>query len=545
MFQLDRGLFSGGRDAKSKSGDDLTKDLWSSMLSGVASGKRLPEKNVLILGGTSETQKELLEALCNVAPNAKRPPERQHDRPPPLANQFALGYTYHDVLDADQEDILARLSLYLLTDPSPSFSQLLKPLLTPQALPHTLAVVLLDWAHPWSWLRDLSNWVDLLRSLLESLNSESFEVMESVMKDWQGREHRERILDGSGESAITGGEVSIPLGPGEWDDALGIPLCVVCQNADKMQKLEKEEGWKEEDFDYVLQFLRTVLLKHGASLIYTSPNVPSSLQNLVHSSLGIQSLLKRSPLRHNVIDREKILIPPNWDSWGKIRILRDGFDVEGISKGWFIDVEGTPSAYQQTLVQNGHESPRRENGISNQRSASALAIYEETVLDPNAEAALPPGILSAKKNSHSPEVESLDTQEFLAEQVEVLENLKVEEERSPKPKSSKRIISAGNMPLRGAYQSADGATGAAAEDKGRLDEQIGPVQFNMGGIQVDADDILKRLKDREANRPTEGEAPAVGSPDGKAQNDALASFFAGLMKRGGGTAASSPKSSGL
>jgi len=33
-----------------KSGDSAKKDMWSSMLDSVASGKRLPEKNVLVLG---------------------------------------------------------------------------------------------------------------------------------------------------------------------------------------------------------------------------------------------------------------------------------------------------------------------------------------------------------------------------------------------------------------------------------------------------------------------------------------------------------------
>jgi dynein light intermediate chain 1, cytosolic len=33
-------------------------------------------------------------------------------------------------------------------------------------------------------------------------------------------------------------------------------------------------------------------------------------------------------------------------------------------------------------------------------------------------------------------------------------------------------------------------------DEGRVNEHIGPVQFNMGGIQVDADDMLQRLKVR-------------------------------------------------
>src|SRR5258706_15763957 len=76
----------------------------------------------------------------------------------------------------------------------------------------------------------------------------------------------------------------------------------------------------------------------GASLIYTIPSVPSPLQTLIHSSLGIQSLLKKQPLRHNVIDREKVLVPANWDSWGKIRVLREGFDVEGVNRGWSVDI---------------------------------------------------------------------------------------------------------------------------------------------------------------------------------------------------------------
>ena len=39
-------------DDRPKSADK--KDLWSSMLDGVASGKRLPEKNILVLGKAFE-----------------------------------------------------------------------------------------------------------------------------------------------------------------------------------------------------------------------------------------------------------------------------------------------------------------------------------------------------------------------------------------------------------------------------------------------------------------------------------------------------------
>jgi dynein light intermediate chain 1 len=52
-----------------------------------------------ITGGTPETQRDFLESLSSA--ESKRNPERQ--KMPPIANNFALGYTYYDVLDADQD----------------------------------------------------------------------------------------------------------------------------------------------------------------------------------------------------------------------------------------------------------------------------------------------------------------------------------------------------------------------------------------------------------------------------------------------------------
>jgi dynein light intermediate chain 1, cytosolic len=46
--------------------------------------------------------------------------------------------------------------------------------------------------------------------------------------------------------------------------------------------------------------------------------------------------------------------------------------------------------------------------------------------------------------------------------------------------------------IRGRGASLEGEESLA--DEARVNEHIGPVQFNMGGIQVDADDMLQRLK---------------------------------------------------
>jgi hypothetical protein len=54
------------------------------------------------VGGTTDSQREFLEGLS--AENSRRNQDRQRKQPP-IANNFALGYTYHDVLDADHEGI--------------------------------------------------------------------------------------------------------------------------------------------------------------------------------------------------------------------------------------------------------------------------------------------------------------------------------------------------------------------------------------------------------------------------------------------------------
>lgn len=54
-------------------------------------------------GGSPDSQKEFLEALS--IDDRRKVHDRHARKQPPVANSFALGYTYHDVLDADHEGI--------------------------------------------------------------------------------------------------------------------------------------------------------------------------------------------------------------------------------------------------------------------------------------------------------------------------------------------------------------------------------------------------------------------------------------------------------
>ncbi|KAG2417324.1 hypothetical protein HFD88_008543 [Aspergillus terreus] len=512
--QIPGSRFGAGNNSRPSSKDGPKKNIWSSLLDNVANGKRLPEKNLLILGGTPESQREFLDTLSADPSDPSLSDEKRKGRVPPVANQFALGYTYQDVLDADQEDTLARVSAYLLSEPSLSFAPLLKPLLTPQSIPETLVVILLDWSDPWTWVRRLREWVRLLRHVLVSLDDETKIVMEEMMTEWRDRK---RGMDAAGAQGLSGssGPVTMPLGPGEWDEGLGIPMCVVCQGADKIEKLEKDHGWHEEEFDFILQFLRTILLKHGASLIYTTPFLANSLQSLIHSSLGIHSLLKRQSLKHNVIDRDKILVPSNWDSWGKIRIIREGFDMEGVSTAWSIEIQDLP----EPLTNGPADDKPEEDPSGMDDRSSAVTIFEQTIKDPKRDTSMVhPG---SQQSSNKIEIETSDMQSFLTKELEVLEQLKAEDD---KDRAAKQVPQLEMSPL---------------EDNGRVNEHIGPVQFNMGGIQVDADDMLRKLKEREASRSQRKDT--MSSPtDEKAHNQALANFFAGLVKKPGSSPRGSP-----
>ena len=259
------------------------------------------------------------------------------------------------------------------------------------------------------------------------------------------------------------------------------------------------------------------MILDGASLIYTSISVPNSLPTLIHSTLGIHSQLKKQSVKHNVVDRDQVLIPPNWDSWGKIRVLREGFDVEGTSTGWSIDIQGSTFA-----AANG--APEISDVETSPESA-VLHTYESTIPDPHAYS-------SSQTKNPSIEVSTSTTQSFLTTQLEVLEKLKADEEAAAAASSEKDPNNSNTF---------SNSTNNKPHDE-RVNEHIGPVQVNMGGIQVDADDMLKKLRSRKEGMAESGSrTPEVGTGAGnapkipddiKAENEALNSFFAGLMKRG-------------
>lgn len=208
-----------------------------------------------------------------------------------------------------------------------------------------------------------------------------------------------------------------------------------------------------------------------------------------------------------------MLIPPSWDSWGKIRVLREGFDVEGISHGWSVDVQLPPPGAEGTAKKRETVSSRpRGNG----QGVGVIPAYEEVIKDPRGNDELDP-----TGPSLGIEIPPVNTQEFLAGQLDIMERLKAEDEKGQDGKSYK------------APSDRPGKTSTlVAQYPGRVDEHIGPVQFNFGGIQVDSDGMAMKQKHHTGPpQVPEKDAKLPNTPD--RQNEALKSFFDNLIERGG------------
>jgi dynein light intermediate chain 1, cytosolic len=100
----------------------------------------------------------------------------------------------------------------------------------------------------------------------------------------------------------------------------------------------------------------TLPVPDGAGLFYTTTQ-PTTLNVLRQYALHLlfvppaptsEGLLDgatapaRNPFpfvhKPNTLDRDRIVVPAGWDSWGKIGVLRDGFDAKAWGEAWERDL---------------------------------------------------------------------------------------------------------------------------------------------------------------------------------------------------------------
>ncbi|KAK9313849.1 dynein light intermediate chain-domain-containing protein [Lipomyces starkeyi] len=365
-------------------------DIWSSLLESASISKTTPSRTILLLGASPTTQESFIQQIVASAGSGVYSIKGWTSQ---IANEFALGYVYFDVFDRDQEDVILRLNIYTLSLIYDSYASLIVDLLQRDKFTFEtlLVTILLDWEEPRRWVRDLAQYIKFLKELVfKGLDQD---VCASGLRKCSQRYRQlssisfTELLNFPSRSA----EIDIPLGKGEYDAPLGVELLVAVMNSERIDVLERQFGRKDDEFDFIQQFLRTVLLKHGAALVYLSSESKSLFPLLFYllspSLLSEHSrniLIEASKnIQPNVVDRDALLIPSGWDSWSKILLIKEGFDVDGVSSGWSTDVlsnegdmEGIIEVYEDVVHAFGGP-PGGANG--NEMSEEELEIRSTTV----------------------------------------------------------------------------------------------------------------------------------------------------------------------
>ncbi|TCD69233.1 hypothetical protein EIP91_008336 [Steccherinum ochraceum] len=358
-------------DSRPASPEEQPQDLWSSILDSVSTSRSTPSKQILVLGQPSTGKTSLAAALLQKASTDEVKEDQRLD--------FALGYDWADVRDDADEDTLARLSVYTVPSAASSYTALLPHFLPPRnSIPHTVVMIVLDWTKPWLFLEELHMWLSWVEQWVQGDSARELVIAREENRE-RLQAHLQHYTEPSSDpdpaAASTLSNTLLPLGPGTFTHNIGgVPIAVVCTKADLIDEgndvigagasgmggmVKGKGGEWEERTDGIMQILRTVCLKYGAGLFYTTP-LPHTLQVLRQYALHMLFMPPapspamagseapaptRNPFpflhKPNTLDRDRIVIPSGWDSWGKISVLRDGFDAKAWGEAWERDLEQT------------------------------------------------------------------------------------------------------------------------------------------------------------------------------------------------------------
>ncbi|GAA5954069.1 hypothetical protein JCM21900_005397 [Sporobolomyces salmonicolor] len=444
----------------------LSGDLWSSILDSAKGSRGIATKQCIILGAPKSGKSTLIERISSpTGEPSGAEAGAGAGRDEPLLD-LGLSYSVLDVKDDGDEETLARLSLFQLPSPLPPYPSLLPLALSRQTLLDSLIVIVLDWERPWGFIKELKKWVAMLERVLEDqAGKDSWEAVEGKERlEAHLRAYHEPAAGASSAAPATTStstsaaalDADAPLPPGTLTDNLGIGIVVVCTKADQMNSLEREREFTEEQFDYIQQTLRTICMRYGASLFFTSHSLPSSFvklrQYLLHrlfsspspSSLpsaptasasaapltptsstapsqprpsalaATQAVTRAFPFLHrpNVVDRDQLLVPTGWDSWGKIRVLKERFGCEAAGEGWEADLGRERERQRPRAGGAEGEGAAKQDGLQRE--------YEMVVVDFDAE--------DQPHNTHPP-VLATSEQSFLSQHYATLQ---AEAEKDPR-----------------------------------------------------------------------------------------------------------------
>eukprot|EP01091_Cochliopodium_minus_P007050 TRINITY_DN1698_c0_g1_i1.p1 TRINITY_DN1698_c0_g1~~TRINITY_DN1698_c0_g1_i1.p1 ORF type:complete len:462 (-),score=117.18 TRINITY_DN1698_c0_g1_i1:86-1342(-) len=282
--------------------------IWKSILQKASKEKySVPSKTVLLLGDRGSGKAALITKIHRL------------DYEDSITKGMGLDFSYDDVYDKSQ-DLIGRINYWRL-EGDDLHKYLISFVINEQTIENSLIIITLDLSTPWNLVESLNKWLKIsseaienaLNKLPEEKKQQFQQRMVTLFQSYIDPQHTEE------NSSTTTNTHTAPLTEGALLENLGIPILVVLCKAENSEKLEKENGYKDSEFEYIQQHLRRITLKYGASLIYTSAKKDINC-TLTKEYIEHLSFKKDFKTHAQVVDKNEIFVPIGWDSNAKIKI---------------------------------------------------------------------------------------------------------------------------------------------------------------------------------------------------------------------------------
>lgn len=81
------------------------------------------------------------------------------------------------------------------------------------------------------------------------------------------------------------------------------------------------------------------------------------------------------PHKPNTLDRDRIIVPAGWDSWGKIAVLREGFEAKSWGEAWEHDLEENVDETGESSAKKMYSNLVEDRGIKVRNDSSVQLLY--------------------------------------------------------------------------------------------------------------------------------------------------------------------------
>ena len=270
-----------------------------------------------------------------------------------------------------------------------------------------------------------------------------------------------------------------------------------------------------------------VLRQYALHLLFTPPAPQPGLGPGTDASAPTRNPF---PFRHkpNILDRDRIVVPAGWDSWGKITVMRDAFDPKMWGEAWERDLEQSEPADDLSAVKLfaslvPDQGSKVRNNISSSHAMSDLPFHKPPSLPPF--------------NSPVPE------QAFLAKNYD---------ENAKKPDRDPRGAFRNPADLTGAAAGVVGPLGSSSFSLPHVERALSEMEVGTGsGLSASVSgDAARRMTGRAPARPLPSTlsasttGPLLGRPPtsptalptaspsptgGQTQHEVLQNFFQSLL----------------